>query len=276
MHWHEFREKAYNGLYMARWYPRLYLPGCQPVLVFTPTKTSTSSLRNTLYRSGIGPVFWSHSMNREVNQREVERLARKGVKPPINRFWQDRVMERYVEAGQPLKIITSVREPVGRQVSGFFQGFEYIHGTSVNEYAGRVHELQLKFYDTLRSKFNYFSWFDEQFGDALGLDIYQHPFDHERGYQRLRHQGFDILVLRLETPDEVKEQALAEFLGKPRISLYRANVGSKKSYSEVYREFLDTLELPANYVDAQYNSRAMGHFYSEREIQAFRSNWATF
>ncbi len=66
MQWNEFKEKAHNGIYKAWWYPRIYLPNCKPILVFTTAKTGTTTLRNTLYRSGIGPVFWAHSMNQKT------------------------------------------------------------------------------------------------------------------------------------------------------------------------------------------------------------------
>lgn len=273
MQWHEFTDKAYNGIYKVWWYPRVFLPNCKPVLVFSMAKSGSIAIRATLYRRGIGPVFWAHNMSREGTKRRHEKYTREGRRPTINRYWQDTILERYIEQNRPLKIISSVRDPIARDISLFFHRFKHRNKVSTTEYHGRLDELQDMFYaEYLKSEHDR-PWFEREFEHVLGLNLYEQPFPHEQGYQILQHKQFEILLFRLETPDSIKEKALSEFFDEPNIKLYMTNIGAKKDYGNIYKEFKDYLKLPQDYVDSSYESREMQYFYTEEEISRFRDKW---
>jgi hypothetical protein len=285
MQWHEFKEKAYNGIYKARWYPRIYLPNCQPVVVYTISKTGSTTLRFTLYRNGVGPVFWTHSMNRVSFSPFSQQHHLQDIKLKYRRWWRDQfwsdqfwinhILEHYIKQDRPIKIVTSVRDWVARDISRFFERFKRWNKVSVNHYAGRFDELQEIFFAEIREyDVNLTSWFEHEFQDVLGVNIYDQPFPHEQGYQILRHNQIEILLLRIETPDNIKEKALSEFLNTPNIKMYRTNIGAEKDYKDTYRDFKQFLKLPQDYIDSSYESSDMKHFYTADEIAQFRSKWA--
>ncbi len=77
----------------------------------------------------------------------------------------------------------------------------------------------------------------------------------------------DLLILKLETSDGVKEKAIADFLGLKEFKLVRTNVGKNKNYRDIYKEFKQNLKLPLSYVEKMCSSKYFNHFYKEEEIR---------
>ena len=86
-----------------------------PVLVYQMGKVGSSSVTNSLLRHYSGIVLQAHYFNSNHKDWRVGRLYR----------W-------VIEEDNPLRIISLTREPIGRNVSAFFQNFEkhtvYIQG----------------------------------------------------------------------------------------------------------------------------------------------------
>jgi hypothetical protein len=82
-----------------------------------------------------------------------------------------------------------------------------------------------------------------------------------------------LLLLKLERLKECAAAAMKDFLGIDNFILTNANVGEDKDYRDLYRSFVDSIQLPSSYLDRMYESAAVRHFYSEDEIQGFRSRW---
>jgi hypothetical protein len=52
-----------------------------------------------------------------------------------------------------------------------------------------------------------------------------------------------------------------------------ANVASAKAYSTLYRDFMDAIVLPNEYVKKMYASQFAQHFYTAEEIARFTARW---
>jgi hypothetical protein len=117
------------------------------------------------------------------------------------------------------------------------------------------------------------NWFDREFKPVLGVDIYEHPFPHDKGHTRIKTVRYDILVMRTDLDDASKKRCVEEFLGLEGLSLVPKNVGSQKPYAATYRKFLDALELPESYVDEMLGSKYTRHFFSPDEIASLRAKW---
>jgi hypothetical protein len=85
---------------------------------------------------------------------------------------------------------------------------------------------------------------------------------------------FDLLLIRVEDLNRCASQAFSEFLGLPELPLINENVGSAKAYASLYKTFKDSVKLPESYIDQMYATKYMRHFYSDREIAAFKKRWA--
>jgi hypothetical protein len=158
---------------------------------------------------------------------------------------------------EPKRLITAVREPVGRNLSAFMQNRGEMNW-------GKEQSAFLANYPHNRP----LEWFDREILPATGIDVFAEPFPHEKGWQIISDR---LLIIRCEESDSTKETALSTFLGRP-VTLGRANVGSEKTYADDY-ERLKCLPLPPDYIDRMLNSRYAAHFYSQEEREVLRCRW---
>jgi hypothetical protein len=98
-------------------------------------------------------------------------------------------------------------------------------------------------------------------------------FPHHRGYDILEHAGHRLLVLRCESPDDIKRSAVDSFLGIRLEALVRTNVGDEKHYGAIYQRFKERIRLPETYVDPLLSSRYAQHFYTAEERAQIRTRW---
>jgi len=242
-----------------------------PVIVYQMGKVGSLSIKNSLEKAGINPLFHVHRMN-PVNIQEVRaQYMLRNQKP------QDESVGfcLYKEIGlrkKKAKIISSFREPISRNISAFFQNFEIIsHKQNIKDNVN-IHELILEFL----SKYPHhvpLHWFDIELEKVLDINVYAYPFPKDRGYLVIRKNNIDLLLLKLEVPDTIKELAISEFLQIDDFHLLKKNIGEEKEYSNVYQNFKRSIKLPSDYVDYMMNSKFTRHFYTNSEIFKFQNIW---
>jgi hypothetical protein len=278
-------------------YVALYLGRSTPIVVYQMGKVGSSSIRNTLLLRGLHPVLHLHTMSplrekraesvaidedlRKALVREIEHartsFARLGVLPKLRLVLHEWLNERRISRsllrpGRPLRIITSVREPIAASVSMFFQLLPWYTG-------GRYRPDRISTDDLIHLFFERYAcerpliWFDEEMRYATGADVYRHPFPSERGFGIFRDGSIDVLVLKMETDDAVKERGIAEFLGLDSVSLTRSNVAAEKAYAEQYREFKQRIRFSETFVRSMYESKYARHFYGDAELERFAAGW---
>jgi hypothetical protein len=239
-----------------------------PVIVYQMAKVGSSSIVSALRRSGL-PAFHVHRMSHE----HLERLrgARRGLGwsvdgvPPhdvVGLALHDHVIAR----GRPARVVTVVREPIGRNLSSYFEHLDAIWQTPD---AHRVIPVE-RLCEGFLERFTHdepLTWFDDELRAVVGLDVYDHRPPHE-GAVVVPGARADVLVLRSEADDRVKADALEAFLGRPGIALRPTNVTAAKPKGAAYREFQARLRLPPAYVDRMLASRYTQHFYTPDEREA--------
>jgi hypothetical protein len=77
----------------------------------------------------------------------------------------------------------------------------------------------------------------------------------------------------LEDLTDCSAKAFSDFLGLRDFTLKRTNKGMGKQYSDAYKEVIKLINFPRDYVEKMYKSRYVQHFYSEHEIEQFRTKW---
>ena len=157
-------------------------------------------------------------------------------------------------------------------MSAFFHNFERFTGTEYENADFTSEELVDMFVKEYRHPVPLI-WFDVEMRQTLGIDVYEYPFPREKGHLSIKKGNFELLILKLEVDDSIKEKAIAEFLDIEDFRLIRANVGQDKDYARTYKDFLRTIRLPEAYVEIMCNSLFTRHFYSDAEIEAVRSKW---
>jgi hypothetical protein len=240
-------------------YFNLYVLRKQPIIVFQMGKVGSVSVHKSLEAHGHW-VFHTHAVDPKTLDHEFEITS-------ITRWIFRHIVKRRV----PTKYITMVREPIGTVVSAFFHNLEYFSGEKNSHEKLNIAELQALFFT--RSRRRPLIWFDRHLKSTLGIDVYETPFPHAKGYLQITQDHIELLILRTEADDATKEQAICEFLGLKTFKLKNANIGEQKEYGAAYREFKRTLVMPHSFVDTYCDAEYTRHFYTEEEIAHLKSRW---
>ena len=166
-----------------------------PVIVYQMGKVGSSSVVRSLKEAGVAPVYHIHRMNPEYiahvwsqhgDQRDFK-LDRIGLK----------LYKHVIQKGRPARFITLVREPVGRNISDFFQHLDLFMNINPAEIARYSVETLIAGYLNRPPNPVPLIWFDREMRPVLDLDVYAHPFPKEKGYLQLKNGPFDVLLLKL-------------------------------------------------------------------------------
>lgn len=200
-------------------------------------------------------------------------------------------------------LVCLVREPLGRNVSAFFQDLHRqwlphlpaqtqkicrrVLGVSADGQATATdEELRMlvrdlgTIFDTKFPHEWYDHWFDEEMRDVFGIDVFDGAFPAEQGFQVYRRGTVRLLLLRVEDLPRTFDRAVPEWLEGSLLGTTatawreeRSNDGGTKRYADLYRTFLaDRMVAPQRVADA-YGSRTARHFYTTAELTEFRRRW---
>jgi hypothetical protein len=247
-----------------------------PVLVYQMAKVGSSTVTWALREIDGMHVFQVHLLLPENLRRLRAALRKRGR-------WLARLQSDMdvrggvyyrglIKSGLKAKVITLVREPIGRNCSLYFQNLDVLWQTDDAHERVEVSRLAGEYLERFDHRGG-LRWFDSEFKAVLGVDIYDHPFPHDKGHARITTDRYDILVMRTDLDDESKKKCVEEFLGVKGLSLKPRNVGTQKPYAAVYRNFLDALELSESYVNDMLDSKYTRHFFTPDEIASLRAKW---
>lgn len=273
----------------ARHLRRRRRDGLGLLLVHTMGKVGSTTISASLRERGIRRtmmVFQPHFVSDE-GRAFAERLATEGVggwsrlvKKERGGFLRNRQLNRELSrmkaAGERVKVITMVRDPVATNLSGLFHNHIWwpaeIKALCAEPSPACLEALQAHFLTRYPHDVPE-TWFDMEVRALYGVDVYAEPFDPARGYAIYRSDFADVLLLRLESLNQCAPAALSEFMGLDAFELVESNTAEDKSYADLYKAFRRELALPESYLDRVYGTRFATHFYSADELAAFRRKW---
>ena len=265
-----------------------------PVLILQMGKVGSKSVQGGLEAQNLDrPIYHAHFLSRdrtartENQRRKFFRTERHGylMRPWLNQFLL-RTFEKHKD-NRDWKLITLTREPVGRNISAFFENLDVVPCETEGEF-----EISSDYYqieptivsvdDPNRLAQLFFSraqhdsplrFFDREIKDIFGIDVLSAGFPIETGYGIYSAIGVDLLVLRLESLAQCAGEAFAKFLGIDDFKITNRNVGAKKVYARLYDAFKRNAVIDSGYADSLYDSEYMRTFYSSAEITAARAKW---
>jgi hypothetical protein len=249
-------------------YINLYVWKRTPIVVYQMSKVGSSSIYHSLLSHGL---FTLHCHYLRPSVTESRKSAVKYPAQVQGRHWAW-IYKNFVEKKRPAKFITLVRDPIAQAVSQHFQGNRaFFFGNHSNV---SLDEIEAEFSTRLdKILIERTNWFDTEFNPVLDIDIFATPFDASRGYAHIQKGVYEVLILRLETADAIKEQAIAEFVGAKHFKLIKANVAEEQVYADLYRQFKQRVIIPKEVLDRVYDSKLAGHFYTTEERAAFKAKW---
>ena len=123
-------------------------------------------------------------------------------------------------------------------------------------------EFQNLFYDNfvkeseaIRADGNPLTWFTDELGKGFEINVFEKPFSVNRGFEIYEAPNARILIIKLEKLRSCAEPALNHLLGVRNFKLADPNRASNKPYASLYKDFINSIDLPNHYVDKLYESR---------------------
>ena len=273
---------------------KLKRSGCGPLLVLQMGKVGSRSVEAGLKSLQLPmPIYHPHVLSADrVRQLESDRrrffrtrrhayLARPWTSQFLLNAWQTRKPDR------SWTLVSMTREPIARNVSGFFQNLQVETTSQKGRYRVRsddydfepmevdlsdTSKLAAAFLDKARHD-SALTFFDREVRDIFGIDVLAEGFPLESGYGIYEADRVRLLVMRMEDLNQCAKQAFQAFLGVEDFQLPSANVAADKVYAPLYDAFRQQLSLSPDYVDRLLEARYTRTFYSAGEIQAARERW---
>ena len=214
-----------------------------PVLVYQMGKVGSSSIYHPLKKLYPGVVAHTHQFNQNAW------------------YWEVRKLHELFYSGKQkqFKIISLIREPVGRNMSEFFHRFTQYAGVPIKKSTFSLEEIKDKFLENLNHDFP-LDWFDDNFKHHFNIDVYKQPFQ-DKGFEYYHTEDVQVLLMKHDLADSKKEALINDFLKLEDFKIQVRNVGDKKEYSSTYKKFKTEVKLPDWYFDKMYNSKYYKHFY---------------
>jgi hypothetical protein len=264
-------------------------------LVFTFGKVGSLAIYYALLRAGCDDAhhlhFLSHDREKELRSELYRDLD--VAKKIADRNAELRIkIERRISNGEPIKIISAVREPVEHFISAFFENIDTVWPQWRTHYQedgpatiAALRSLLMKHLDiaisgnaeTLADRQLAFiythhkTWFEREMLPFFGIDVFKYDFDIRTGCITIKNGNIELLIYRFEDMPRIIEPALKEFVGRT-IPIIRENVGEQER-GAIYPEFLRSVSLRRDYLASFYESRMARHFYTDMEIEKFSKRW---
>lgn len=253
--------KAFKRTFVEPVRKRRLMPSLEqgtPILIYQMGKVASTSIFRSLEARHEGWVIQLHEY--EPEEYTTRKLKRRMV------------FDHALKYGKRVNVITLTREPIGRNVACLFENFVQWTGRSWGDPDIMLSVLEDYFLNEFDHDFP-LRWFDDNIKAHFGIDCYSKPIA-DTGFQTFEEGPVRLLVLHCELPDVEKCRQIEAFLGISDFELQSANVGSKKPYADLYRDFKEQVRLPEAYIDKMCNSRYFTHFYSADVVESVRKRWS--
>ena len=225
------------------------------------------------------PVFHTHALNPVKVERRMRRFKNWPIyRTPLNVRVAKRISDYIKDNGlgdRPWHLVTVFRDPIGRNLSVFFLSIEdFIKDFFRRHQRGDLSKEEIL--DVFISRFKHdhpLRWFDEEIRDVFGIDVFDHPFPMGEGFQIIREENVNLLLIKLESLDQCYQLAFDRFFGRNINDLKNTHITDKDPSYSMYSDFIRTATFPDAFLDEMYDSRFARHFYSNAEISRFRDRW---
>lgn len=242
-----------------------------PVVVYTMGKVGSTSIYYALKQKLGWRVMFTHRMLQQ-NIDEYNALFMANGNKPHRSIIGKLIYKKKIQRNKPVKLISLVREPISKNISDFFQDFKIYTGIIIDEWDGTIEELTSIFLKQYPHHLT-LNWYEKECFYATGIDVYNIPFDINSGYGIYKNKNIELLLLRVDLNDEFKCKIIAAFLGLRNFKLYRRNEAIGKKYTDMYKQFISSIELPKIYIDEMLESKYTSHFFDNQEIMETRNKW---
>jgi len=117
------------------------------------------------------------------------------------------------------------------------------------------------------------NFFDQQIKPFFGFDIYQYPFDKEKGCSVYQiNENLSVMIYQIEKLSNLGKE-VGKFLEIDDLELVKGNDSADKWYKEGYSNVVRNMPINKQYYEDCYSSKYIKHFYSDEDINKFKMQW---
>ncbi|MEM0986152.1 MAG: putative capsular polysaccharide synthesis family protein [Pseudomonadota bacterium] len=237
-------------------------------IVYTMGKVGSSAISAAIRQSG-RVVHDIHTLNDDALLAGMRKALDKGQFPNphicVSMAWKS----REISVPQRCVYISLVRDPIARNISAYFQNL----GTFIDTLeAGTDSEAEDLFVDFMDRYPHFFpvKWYEREYAQHLGIDVFQGRFRHQAGYQLSHHER--IVIFKTDTPDEVKSSVLTRVLGFT-VDVRPTHASADKDYADDYDAVRSLARFEPALLDRVYGSAFVKHFWESDAIEQMRAKW---
>ena len=278
--WLRYRKKTYVNEIQRDYYDKLIQFKCtNPILVYSAGKVGSASIAKSIGYNSLHIHNFLPSFNCLEDTNDRRELLR-GI----------------INEKEKIKIITMVRDPIARDLSGAFQSLadpsRWMYRNLSNDFCESILDIMKEsFYgenstcyveDDKLWKNNYdirkgnigwlFNWFNIELNEIFGINVFEYPFDKEKGYSVIVKGNVECLVIKLEKLEDCCD-IIGRFVGLENFELKKINFGHEKPYFGLYKSVKEQIRIPSEMINFYYEGKYIQHFYTEKEITSFRDKW---
>jgi hypothetical protein len=239
-----------------------------PVIILTPGKVGSSSVYRTLKKKfNKNYIFHIHNLSEQGIKKSIHSHLNSDRKSlPLHLLISKLLYKKLIKFEGELNIITLIREPISREISGFFQNIDF----HKNELEGN--NLVINECETLKkinkilpnSHISVTNWINTELINNLEIDIYNDDFSSNTGFKIFHNNGIKLLLIRMEDLNFSFKGATMNFFDlEEGIKLKDYNIGEEKYYSRQYKSLRNKIKLSNENIDKILSSKYVIHFYGD-------------
>jgi hypothetical protein len=245
--------------------------GRKSVIVFTMGKVGTLTVCNSLREAGYKHVH-PHSLRYTkpgIHFLKIKLSFFNKIKFTFKTLLKRVKVFFWKLTKQEIYVITGVRDPFSRNVSAYFEQLHYLGGLGNRN---TFDQISTYFNETCDFEAP-IHWFDKEILQVTGINVYETPFDKQKGYSIINKGKYKLFVYRIDKLNTL-ENELAEFIGEDRFKLLSTNISDEGEYSQQLKLLKNNYKYQQEITDTFVDSLYMKHFFSESEIDNLKNKWA--
>lgn len=159
-----------------------------------------------------------------------------------------------------IRIITGIWQPIECMVSAMWQTVQF-----------PFRQNDICFDNVFNGEFDFFmeTWLREQLEAVFGIDVFDYPFDKNKGYTIIKKDNISVFLYRLDFLSSLEDEK-GQFTGVENFKVVCDNIAANKEYVLAYHSFLEEVRLSGDFLEKVCNSKVMTHFYTIEEQDHYK------
>ena len=202
----------------------------------------------------------------------ITRYLFEAIRWKIFNYFIAKKIKNLLNHNQKIRIFTSVRDPIARNLSAYFQNIDESHIKDLSDKELFAHFMAYS--NHLLPLY----WFESEFKQNLGISVYDYEFNKDKGFICFENENYEIMIVQTERLDSLSSEIGSFFKSHDPDFLSsthaKENIGNNKWYASYYKRLKKIAYYDESFLNLVYESKYSKHFFSHDQIREFRRQWS--